>query len=281
LLEDVEAGAGILERFPAGPCVRAARTDAVPGGTWACATPVHLLTAIDHLQMAPPGAVELEADETEAIAATLQEHFATADHAFASEARGSWLWSSSRELQCTSVEPSIAAGRNLREVMPAGRDGLAVRKLMNEVQMLLHEHRVNERRAARGAATVNSLWLWGFGSVGEATTALPRLFSDDEWLQGLARLHGSASGLPLDFSKSLDAASGAIAVGWAHPARSGTTADALAEVELACFRPTRDALVRGLVDRVDLLLGDHCLRLVRRDRWRVWRRARPLEEILT
>lgn len=281
LLGDSEPGAGVLERFPAGPCIRAARTRELPRGTWACATPVHLLTAIDHLQIAPPGPVALGADEAAAVAATLGRHFAGAGHAFLCDAHGGLLWSCARHLQCTSVEPSLAVGANLRELMPAGRDGQELRTLMNEVQMLLHEHPVNANRIARGEVPVNALWLWGIGSVREATSTLPRLFSDDEWLLGLAWLHGSGSGAPRDFAGSLATPGGAVAVGWADPAQSRSTAQALAEVESECFRPVRDALVRGLVAEVDLRLGDQCWRLKRGDRWRMWRRARRLSEILT
>ena len=280
LLDDAGQGDRILERFPAGPCVRAARTSGMPVGTWACATPVHLLAAIEHLRIAPPGAVELDAEEVEAIGATLREHFSAAGHLFVDDARGSWLWSSARDVQCTSVEPSVAADCNLREVMPAGRDGPEVCKLMNEVQMLLHEHPVNERRVARGQVTVNSLWLWGFGRVGEPTTVLPRMFSDDEWLQGLARLHGAPCGSPPELAQALEAGSGAVAVGWARPAGSRTTVAALEEVESAFFRPARDAVASGRVDQVDLLLGGHALRVVRGDRWRFWRRRRALAEML-
>lgn len=280
LLDDAGQGDGILERFPAGPCVRAARTNEMPAGTWACATPVHLLAAIEHLRIAPPGVVELDPEEAEAIGATLQEHFSAVDHAFVGDLHGGWLWSSAREVQCTSVEPSAAAGSNLRDVMPAGRDGPEVCRLMNEVQMLLHEHPVNERRVARGQVTVNSLWLWGFGRVGEATTALPRLFSDDAWLQGLARLHGAPCSWPPSLAQALETAGGTVAMGWAHPARPEPTAQALEEVEFACFRPARDALASGRVDQVDLLLGGHALRVVRGDRWRIWRRRRPLAELL-
>ena len=57
--------------------------------------------------------------------------------------------------------------RNLRECLPGGRDAVRVRALVNELQMLLHEHPVNERRAARGLPAVNSVWLWGAGDTAE------------------------------------------------------------------------------------------------------------------
>ena len=67
-------------------------------------------------------------------------------------------------MECDTAEPVQVEGDDIRDCLPAGRDGAQIRKLTNELQMLLHEHPVNIRRAARGLAPVNSIWLWGFGT---------------------------------------------------------------------------------------------------------------------
>ena len=36
---------------------------------------------------------------------------------------------------------------------------------MNEAQMILHTHPVNAEREARGMPAVNSVWLWGGGTL--------------------------------------------------------------------------------------------------------------------
>ena len=56
-----------------------------------------------------------------------------------------------------------AAGMRAHKVMPGGREGAALRALMNEVQMALHAHPVNAAREARGELPVNSIWPWGGG----------------------------------------------------------------------------------------------------------------------
>src|SRR2546430_884920 len=40
--------------------------------------------------------------------------------------------------------------------------------LMNEAQMLLHEHPVNAEREARGLPALNSIWFWGGGVIAAA-----------------------------------------------------------------------------------------------------------------
>jgi len=50
--------------------------------------------------------------------------------------------------------------RDIEAHLPQGDAALDWHRVINEAQMVLHEHAVNETREARGAATVNSIWLW-------------------------------------------------------------------------------------------------------------------------
>src|SRR2546423_11819725 len=79
--------------------------------------------------------------------------------------------------------------------------------LMNEAQMLLHEHPVNAEREARGEPALNSIWFWGGGVV---DAAKPRPFSaviaDDPLARGLALAAGiPAHALPKDADSVLAA----------------------------------------------------------------------------
>jgi hypothetical protein len=63
-----------------------------------------------------------------------------------------------------------------------------VRRLQNEVQMLLHEHPINQQREQKGLLAVNSFWLSGTGvsqaAAGEAPTLdarLRRAALADDW----------------------------------------------------------------------------------------------------
>jgi len=73
-------------------------------------------------------------------------------------------------------------------------DAMRFRALMNEVQMLLHEHPVNTEREARGRQR-EQLWLWGGGSL-EPPSARPYsvVLAADPLARGLARAAGIASG---------------------------------------------------------------------------------------
>jgi hypothetical protein len=54
-------------------------------------------------------------------------------------------------------------GRNVDRWLPAGPPSRLLRRLQNEVQMLLYTHPLNAEREARGQPPVNSFWLSGCG----------------------------------------------------------------------------------------------------------------------
>jgi hypothetical protein len=278
LLAGVGTGADLLRRFPAGPCVRAAGTGARPKGTWACARAVHLLTAVDHLQLAP-ALVTLDEAETAELLGEINRHFDGRGFEFHRSGKGDWSLECTSPIECTSVEPAAAAGRNLRDLMPGGRDGARVRALLNEIQMLLHEHPVNSSRIQRGLPAVNSLWLWGFGCADEVPVAsLPALYTDDAWLAGLWRLQGSTSRAIEDFEAGVSGGEPVSLLGGSHPGDRGAR-EAVSWADTHCFAPARDALRRGDAREVELLLGDRAVVTGRGARFRFWRRTRPLTEV--
>ena len=277
LLADLEAGGELLRRFPAGPCLRALHTAAPPEGTWGCARPVHLLTAIDHLQLAHERIV-IDAVESARLIGDMNVHLEGSGlRLHGSGATGDWQLECTQPLECTSVDPDEASGRNLRDLMPGGRDGARVRSLMNEMQMLLHQHPVNTDRAGRGLPVINSLWLWGIGSVQNvSTTILTPLYTDDAWLAGLWRVHGTAAQAPDDFAAADGQGMDAL-VACARMPRTGWEA-ALTSIESACFAPARYRLLHRTTARISLLLGERAVGVDGRARYRVWRRQRPLSE---
>jgi len=281
LLDGAGLGESLLERFPAGPCAHAAWTGRPACGTWACAAPVHLLTAIDHLQLAAPVPLPLEAEESAALLASLDAHLAGTGFCLHSFPGRGWLCECPPDLVCAAVEPAAAIGRNLRELLPGGRDAARVRGLVNELQMLLHEHPANERRALRGAPAMNSLWLWGFGTTVEPRAqAQGALLTDDAWLAGLWRLHGGEVGSPDELADFLRRGRAVVRVALAPTSGDENLRDQWAALDRLLLAPARAALVDGVVECLSLHTGRAAFEVRRHARWRLWRRSRPLGEIL-
>src|SRR5690606_30880361 len=62
-----------------------------------------------------------------------------------------------------AASPAAASVGSLEDWWPQSEDVRPWRRLLNEIQMVWHEHPVNQARAARGALPVNGLWLYGGG----------------------------------------------------------------------------------------------------------------------
>jgi hypothetical protein len=280
LLAGAGLGDDVIQRFAAGPCARAADADEAPALTWARAEPVHLLTAIDHLQLAAPVPQPLEPAESAELIDTLNRHLAGSGFSLHARPHSGWLCECPPGLEFTVTEPAVAVGRNLRELLPAGRDAVRVRSLVNELQMLLHEHPVNGRRAAAGQATVNSVWLWGAGVAGSPQgTAAELLLTDDDWLAGLWRLHGGRVRPTGELARAVGEEVATLRVAIAPAASGRTAAEDLRELEQAVFEPARAALAAGRTGRIMLHTGREVLEIGAGARWAIWRRGRPIPEV--
>jgi len=279
-VDGASSGANPLEAFPAGPCVRAAWKGERPAGTWAAAAPVHLLTALDHLRLASPVPVPLEPGESADLVKDLNNELAHRGFLLEDVAGRGWLCRCPDDLDCRAVEPALAVGANLRELMPSGRDASRVRAWENEAQMVLHEHPVNARRSACGLPAVNSVWLWGFGAAGDSRSEPEgTLLTDDDWLTGFWRLTGGRAAMPDGLPGALAGETPLIRLGLVDPGPSDV-ASTLSGLERRVFAPARAALESGALHEAVFLLGVTSHAVTRGARLPFWRRSRPLVEVL-
>ncbi len=283
LLECSVLDAGSLRRYPAGACVRALAAGRPVDGTWACADPVHLLTGLDRLQLAPLSVLGLAAEEGRTLVQWLNQALAGSGFTLHHADPGPWSLECGSAIDCEAIEPALVEGEDIRELLPGGRDGLQVRRLMNELQMLLHEHPVNEERTRRGLPVVNALWLWGFGTALPASTVqLPLLHTDDRWLAGLWRLHDSAA-------RTLDGVATAmlrtdtralLVAGAQGDDRFDEPATRLRRWDFQLCEPLVAAAKQGQADELAVLFGDTPFMLARTSRFAFWRRGGALAEAL-
>ena len=152
---------------------------------WIHADPVYM----DHAVMFDAHALDISEEESAQLVELFNAHFAEDGLALVRAARDQWFM----RLHRTGIETThIAAtvGRNVNPHMPRGDDASFWRALLNETQMLFHRSETNARRESRGLPPVNSLWLWGEGGLPVAgNAAITRVYADDAFALGLARLH--------------------------------------------------------------------------------------------
>lgn len=246
--------------------MRAATAELPVEGFWMRLEPVHLVAGLDRISVtALPPQARMSVQERDELQPLINEYLGTAGLALHAAA-GQWLVNSERHLEVRCLTPEYAASEPNAQVLPAGDDAAVLRRLLTELQMLLHDHPVNERRQRRGLPQINSLWLHGEGALsGMAEQQLIPAFGDDDFLRGICRLHGM----------SVQPVTDALAL------LSQLQGDAVAVLDVATLQSLEEswltaavgALRRGRITALQLVLGRWQVRVGRADMFKFWRRA--------
>jgi hypothetical protein len=77
-------------------------------------------------------------------------------------------------------------GKKTDSYIEQSRHALPWYKLVNEMQMFMHQHDINRNRHASGLLPINSLWLWGAGNLPEFMLNNVNWYCDDELLRQFA-----------------------------------------------------------------------------------------------
>lgn len=155
-------------------------------GDWLCADPVHLRFHQERVILADAGAFELEEDEAHALVTALNTEFADIGTFHAATTRR-WYLRLNATVHHDSEPISAVAGRRVDSDLPKGDSTLT--RWLNEVQMFLHLHPVNQRRQSEGKPAVNSMWLWGGGALSATPPAVKfsGVWTDNPLAIGLAK----------------------------------------------------------------------------------------------
>ena len=161
---------------------------------WLSADPAWVQPDMNGVRLLACGQLQLAMAEARALAETLQPVFDEADLRLEISTPDRWhLRVPSNIPLPTFAAPEQAMGEDLAQHLPPGPEGRRWRLLLNDCQVLLHQHPLNAERRARGLAPVNSLWLWGGGSLpGHLHSDLCGVITDDLLLSALAKRAGLA-----------------------------------------------------------------------------------------
>jgi len=242
------------------------------------AQPVHLQLQRDSFTIAGPKALSLQKAEADSLLALLNEHFAEQGLKFVQTPHCADRWylqvQTSPHIQTTPVD--VAMGRDIRGLLPHGQDAAFWNAFLNEVQMLLFEHPLNQAREAQGKLPVSGVWVYGGGVLpAKSPRVLPLLFAEDAVARGLVTLQaGECHAVPQDMRELL---------------RHEATQAWLVPVESAAavvngLPMLLQALRRGGLSQLELniALGDRVLqcRVNKWDTYQFWRKSRPWTEVL-
>ena len=235
-------------------------------GTCLHVEPVHFQAGMDDVRCLIPS--PLTAEQSAQIMQSLQPLLSLAGfellHATEDASGGWYLWCD-RELQLTTFSLRGNLSARLFDLMPQGADSGELRRLLTEVQMLLHDHPVNQQCEARGLLPVNALWFWGNAPLGLVIRPFSsRVISNSAYVRGLCEhLEVDCWPLPPDAQSILDLDAEQLLV--------VLPADTLTGIETQWLQPLYAALLRGQIKRLDLHL-DHWMVSMQGGRWQQVRR---------
>jgi hypothetical protein len=185
-------GSPITDHLPAAAITREYVAGNAGAHAWLSADPAWVQPEMNGARLLACGQLQLTMAEANAFADTLRASFDDAGMALDVSTPDRWhLRLPSGTLLPTFAAPEQALGEDLSQHIPQGPEGRRWRVLLNDIQVLLHQHPLNAERRARGLAPVNSVWLWGGGSLPTAPRSeLAGVVSDDLLLTAMAKQAG-------------------------------------------------------------------------------------------
>lgn len=251
-----------------------------------CADPVNLSFAREHLLLGEFPDDDIEPAEAHGLVAALNDTFGDLGHfELASPTR--WYLRLNEPTSARLYPLHDVVGRPIKHFLPEGDDGRLWQRTLNELQIVLHNHPLNQAREASGKRPINSLWPWGAGTPPQPR---PCSFAAVQAEGPLGLGLGVTAGLPTrtpDLASALNANTLVVVERLLLPARQldlDRWRQSLIELERDWFAPLASALRQGKLRTLNLTApGDRFtlqLHAGARDHWRFWRKPLALDALL-
>lgn len=193
-----------------------------------------------------------------------------------------WLLAGSFAL--TTRTPGDALLANVNQYQPAGPDAARWRRLLNEIQMLLHTHEVNLQREQRGELPVNSVWLWGGGRDFACEKIVDVVYSDESLVHDAALVCDIPHFLlPDDVPAVLPRATHSLFI-FTEQVRAIKNRDVfswfeqLIRLEQQILAPVFTLLQNNMLQTLTVYSDTLSLTLTRKQMTRWWRRSKSLDK---
>ena len=257
---------------------------------WLCADPVNLSFMGVHVLLDELGGDEINTAEAAALIATLNDEFSSLG-CFSAATPTRWYLRVERPANARFFPLDEVVCRPVQDFLPTEGAGNAAkhwRHLLNEIQVVLHNHPVNAAREAAGRRPINSLWFWGDGAQSDSRppgTVHLAVQATDPMARGLARAAGIEPDA-LNMDQALRTDTLVVFDTLASPTRRLDFArwqDAFAALEQDWFAPISRALDSGALRHFELYVpGERAgfyLALGSGARWCFWRKPLSLGTI--
>ncbi len=260
--------------WPLAPvCAAAEGQPVTPNRYWLRLDPVHLEVAMGGLILRPPESLALTRTEADALIDAINLHWLPEHLALYAAHPARWYLPLPEVpiLHTTPLDQMV--GEYLTPHLPRGADARRFLHLINEVQMLLHMHPVNQAREAAGLPLVNGLWLWGGGRLPVLESRFDLIAGDSFEMQALAHQAGILmTPQPKALTDLQHCDRALVALTQAATEEDGDPGARLAQLEQNWFHPLLRQLQQGRIRQVRLdLVGHRAVTLTPWQSWRFWR----------
>jgi hypothetical protein len=151
---------------------------------WSFVTLCHSAVGNGNMTMEDPAQLQVSEAESRQLFSDMLPYFAEDGLKLHYLEPALWLCRGEplRDVRTASLDRVI--GKDLSEWQPAQGESAKLRRLQNEMQMLLYTHTVNDARSRVRTAAINSIWLHGTGELSQASKevgtniSIPRSLAD-------------------------------------------------------------------------------------------------------
>ncbi len=138
---------------------------------WAVITPAQWAVQTNHITMSDPEALRITETDSRALLAAMEPYFSGDGIRLIYNAPTRWLACGAVFHGLATASVDRVVGRHVDDWLPKSDAAKPLRRLQQEMQMLLYTHPLTEARAAKGLPAVNSFWVSG---TGPAPVSLPQ-----------------------------------------------------------------------------------------------------------
>ena len=164
------------------------------GDQWVMrADPVLLQPNRDHLVLLGNSGLDIRFEDAEQIVNDINQTYSDTSWRLNVITPKQWVLEQGQPEELKTQSLSSVVGKNINDCLPKGVNEKKWHALLNELQMFLHAHPVNQQRQMQGMPMINSLWFWGAGILpvtpdDDGEKPLAQCWSDETVSLALARL---------------------------------------------------------------------------------------------